>query len=113
MFGIKEDLDVHLLTHHVQIPPKETGNQPMRINCDQCQYFAEDVSTFVRHIRNMHTAEHCQYCEFVAKDRENLQSHMIMEHEEFVILHTMAKQVNDMSDNFEGFETFKKGFETF
>ena len=62
MFGIKEDLDVHLLTHHVQIPPKETGNQPMRINCDQCQYFAEDVSTFVRHIRNMHTAEHCQYC---------------------------------------------------
>ena len=49
MFGIKEDLDVHLMTHQEQIKPKEKGNQSMRINCDQCQYFAADVSTFVRH----------------------------------------------------------------
>ena len=55
----------------------------------------------------MHTAEQCQYCDYKSKDRPDIQSHLIKDHEEIVLLHSMAQQVNDISDRFELFETFK------
>ena len=51
--------------------------------------------------------ESCQYCEYDANDKEELQDHTIEVHEEFVILHTMAQQVNNITDSFILFETFK------
>ena len=55
----------------------------------------------------MHTEiqEQCQYCDFTAND--NVQSHVIEEHEELYILHTMASQINSLCDSFASFETFK------
>ena len=55
--------------------------------------------------------ESCNYCEFECSDNEGLQCHMIDIHGEIVILHTMGKQVNELSENFgerfASLETFK------
>ena len=101
----REELEVHNATHVNK--PVPLMSQPQRIECDQCNFIGEDVATFVKHIRSVHTAEHCQYCDYRAKDREELQSHLIKHHEEIVLLHSMSQQVNEISDRFELFETFK------
>ena len=49
----------------------------------------------------------CQYCHFEASENNYLQDHMIQAHAEIVILHTMAKQVDDMTDNAVSNESFK------
>ena len=54
----------------------------------------------------------CKYCSFIAENREASQNHMIEEHEELLILHTMASQVNQIDDRFVGFSNIlKKLFE--
>ena len=61
-----------------------------------------------KHTRQKHRKpDSCQYCDYDAKDRGILQDHMIEVHEEYVILHTMAQQVDHISDSFVLFETFK------
>ena len=102
----EEELGKHKLTHENE--PVPMVSRPQRIKCDQCSYIAEDVAGFVKHIRYVHTAEHCQNCDYKAKDREDLQSHTIKDHEELVLLRTMADQVNEISGRFELFETFKE-----
>ena len=102
----ENQIEAHKVTHVNKPVPMES--QPPRIQCDQCSYIGEDVTTFVKHIRAMHTVEHCQYCDYRAKDRADIQSHLIKDHEEIVLLHSMAQQVNDISDRFELFETFKE-----
>ena len=102
----EEELDIHKSTHVNESVLLES--QPQRIKCDQCSYSANDVAGFVKHIREVHTAEHCRYCEYRAKDKEDLQTHMVKDHEELIILHSMARQVDQISERFEVFETFKE-----
>jgi hypothetical protein len=83
-------------------------SQPQIIKCDQCSYVAEDVAEFVKHIRYVHTAEHCRYCVYRAKDKEDLQTHLVNDHEDMIILHSMAQQVEVINEKFENFETFKE-----
>ena len=88
-------------------PVNSVKSSPTSEKCDQCSFTAEDVSALVKHIRSKHSMEHCQSCDHVALDKDDLQTHMIEEHEELVILHTMAQQVNNISESFNLFETFK------
>ena len=60
------------------------------------------------HNETQHKHEQCQYCKHTANDKETLQDHMIEDHEEIVLVYTMAQQVNQMSEGFVMFETFKQ-----
>ena len=101
----KEELGIHKLTHVNE--PVPLLSQPQMIKCDQCSHIAEDVAMFIKHIRDMHTAEQCRYCDYRAKDKEDLQTHLVKDHEDMIILHSMAKQFDHISEIFELFETFK------
>ena len=64
----------------------------------------------MKHIRAVHTIEHnkCRHCKHVAQDWEALQIHLIDEHEDIVILHTMAAQVNNINEKIQTFEKVLK-----
>ena len=49
----------------------------------------------------------CKHCDYMAAGHENLTNHMYDNHAEIVMIHTMAKQVDDMSESWVGFEKFK------
>ena len=103
--SLSELLD-HVETKHTN-NPAQTISDPSRIKCDQCDFTAENVSTFILHIRTEHRHELCQYCDHVAQNRDALKAHMFDNHEEVVMLHTMAQQMNNVSESFALFETFK------
>ena len=67
-----------------------------------------NFSLLQEHVREFHKPKQdsCKYCEFSALSKEAIQEHMIEAHEEYVILHTMASQVDQMSDKFTHFESF-------
>ena len=88
--------------------PDENPSEKSEIKCDQCEFIAEDISVYVKHLITEHAKEQCQFCEHVSSNKEGLRNHMYEKHEEVVIMHTMAQQINNVSESFELFETFKK-----
>ena len=76
---------------------------------NECGLVMATFSLLQEHIRSHQTLLdiNCQHCDFVAQEEGLLQGHMIEYHREIVILHTMAKQVDDLADGFASFETFK------
>ena len=85
------------------------------IKCDQCDFVGEDIPSFIKHIRSGHTEKTigCQYCNHLVESRDELMDHMYEHHAEIVMIHTTAKQVNDMSEKFETFGgLFNQIFET-
>ena len=49
----------------------------------------------------------CQYCDFCCEDADILQKHMFESHPDVVIIHNMAKQVENLADGFTQFEHLK------
>ena len=49
----------------------------------------------------------CQHCDVEVKDSEELKQHIIDRHEEVFILHTIAKQLEQLSDGLEEVQPFK------
>ena len=82
--------------------------EPKGIQCDQCHFVAEEVSTMVFHIRTTHTQHACHICAFQSQNKEDMKSHMYDHHPEVVMIHTIAEQMNIMSDRFEVLEDFVK-----
>ena len=65
----QEELEVHNATHVNK--PVPMMSQPQRIVCDQCNFIGEDVATFVKHIRSVHTAEHVNTVTIEQKTERN------------------------------------------
>ena len=87
---------------------------PTAIKYDSCDHIADDVANLLKYIRALHKVENnCYNYDQLADDSVALQTHMIDDHAEVVILHTMASQINNISERFPGFEAFNAGFETF
>ena len=59
------------------------------------------------------TIEECPYCNFQALNKEDMETHFIESHQEFVMIRTMAKQINDFSEVLPAFQAFNKTFTTF
>ena len=102
------DLSLHFTSVHAAALPGVADNKESPvpevpaltdIKCDQCSFVAADVTAIILHVRNDHTEEPCQYCEHVANDREGLKDHMYETHGEVVMIHTMAQQINTLSEN--------------
>ena len=90
---LKDHLDArHCL--HPQIEP---------FPCEWCGLYFLSFGLLEQHVQNFHQQhkpERCHYCSETFITVEELQSHMRGEHEEIVILCTMARQVDDMNDKF-------------
>ena len=56
----------------------------------------------------MHVLEKCHYCSFVAGTKDEIQTHTKDNHEDIVVLLTMAREVHGIYQMFENFETFKE-----
>ena len=112
MFSSKDSLELHLASLHDEndAPNDESPSpvtEPTNIKCDQCSFDAVDVQALLIHVQNDHTEEPCQHCDYVANDRDNLKDHMYEKHENVIMVHTMAQQMNQISESFSLFETFK------
>ena len=78
--------------------------------CENCGLALANISLLNEHMVMYHTLTDvwdCQLCPYKAKDKDILQSHHTEKHEEFVILHTMADQVNTLNDNVKDLDVFK------
>ena len=78
------------------------------IQCDQCDFLAEEVSALVFHIRTTHIKHYCHICGFQLQSNADMKSHMDDVHPQVVLMQTMAEQMNRMSNRFELLENFVK-----
>ena len=120
----KETLDMHVKSVHspdvedsnkIMYQDKAAESKPEEVKCDQCEFVTKDIPSFINHIRTGHSEEAvaCQYCGILVKNKEELLNHVYDNHAEIVLIHTMAKQINDLSVNFETFgNQFSQVFET-
>ena len=92
----------HIQSEHVK--PKQIEPFP----CQICGLVFVDFTLLQEHVKQVHTVEEhsCKFCKFSTSNRDDIQSHLIDEHEEFVILHTMATEVHDVVGKFGELENF-------
>lgn len=94
------------LKKHLEQINQEAPSDSSKIKCDQCHFMAVDTSTMGAHTRTEHSKVSCHICDHRAVNEEKLKDHMYNIHPEVVMIHTMAKQMNIMSDKIEEFEKF-------
>ena len=90
---------------------------PSNLTCDYCHLVVDNDVLLREHLMNNHSTvktastdtieESCEYCEFKANSKESIREHMVTNHENVVIMHTMAAQVDRMTDDMENFKTVK------
>ena len=100
-----KSLDNHIkLEHNIEPFP-----------CEICGLVLADFLLLQEHMKQIHsqTYETCPCCNFPVLNEEEMQTHLTEEHKEYVMLHTMAKQVNDFSKVFPAFQAFNNTFITF
>ena len=100
-FSEKEALDNHNLAYHKE--PREP------FPCDTCGLVLATFGLLQEHINNQHRpgTESCKYCQHIAHTKEDLKEHVIQEHEDVVILHTVGMQVNNLTEKLEDYDNFK------
>ena len=74
--------------------------------CEVCGLVLADYEGLQEHILKHHKPQkvNCHYCENTVEDNEALQNHMIEMHPDVVIVHTMAKQVDQLTDDSASFD---------
>ena len=87
----------------------EKKTESLALKCDQCDFIADGIPGLIAHIRGGHPEGrvNCKYCSYLARNNDDLKEHMYDQHAEVIMIHTMAKQMDEVSDRFELFETFK------
>ena len=80
--------------------------------CDVCGLVLANSTLLQEHKITIHK-QSCRYCNFTAKTSEDLEEHLIYHHEEYIILHSMAKQMDRISAQFNTVETFGKQLSTY
>ena len=106
--GSKTDLEKHLLLEHGN---KETKNQPDEpFPCNSCDLVLGNFNLLQEHMKSHTTPPQfkCRYCDFITNDNDPLQDHLVESHENIVILHSMAKQVDYLTGSMVELRTFMK-----
>ena len=69
--------------------------------CEFCGLVLANFRLLKEHVQSNHTSQYvsCKYCDITCVNQEELKEHMISEHEDVVIWHTMAVQVNEMTES--------------
>ena len=83
--------------------------------CDICGLVLANFLLLKEHTITIHsqTQESCRYCDFRANNNEDLETHLVYQHEEYIILHSMAKQMDIICEQFRTVETFGKQLSTY
>ena len=77
--------------------------------CEKCGLVLATFHLLQEHM-NSHknsVAHKCRFCDFLAENEDSIQEHIIKDHEELVILHSMAKQVDVLTFKAVELDTFK------
>ena len=111
-FNESIDIPEVVTNGEVEVPPSvriRHTRQPdpvVPFPCELCGLVFCEFSQLQNHMITHHSTEVkcCQYCQFKAKDGQDLEEHMIDKHADIVILHTMAKQVDEITERYANFE---------
>ena len=104
-FKTMEEIKEHLDKEHGL---KETNhnNTSDLFPCNECGFVLATFNQLQKHVTSHHT-QNCRYCDYKAKNNEELECHMVEEHEDIILLHSMAKHVENLSNGFEKQESFR------
>ena len=75
------------------------------VPCEVCGLFFSDLNLLQKHVETFHKVEgvKCYECKSTLAGPEELQTHIIDEHPEIALFHTMAQQLFQLHSMFEGF----------
>ena len=106
--GSKLEMENHTTTKHENIVKSGKCEQvvPEPFPCELCGLVLATFELLDYHTKSVHRSnqEFCKYCDSKEKNKEDLMEHMIKEHEDIVIVHTMASQVNRVEDKVDSFK---------
>ena len=99
----RDELGVHIQDKHEKAPCSEP------FPCERCGLVLATFNLLQDHVNNHHPPGkvNCQYCDFCGGDEKILKCHVMETHNDVVLLHTMARQVEDLADDLTQFEHFK------
>ena len=90
---------------------------PSLFNCTSCAYSTNKQSDLDTHVKKEHSTINitqkpqlvfnCDYCEETAPDKQSLDNQIYETHPDYIMRHTMASQINQMSDKFTDLLCFK------
>ena len=101
--------DLKTVEEHAQaIHRKPCFTEPFP--CQVCGLVFNNFALLQVHVEHFHQSvtQECSYCESSFDSIDTLRSHMCEAHEEVVILHTMAQQVDQITDHATELGTFKQ-----
>ena len=104
----QEYLNNHSSSEHTYAPRFEP------FPCELCGLVIATFELLQQHMNthNLESWEKCRYCNFTVKDKQSLEDHMISVHEDIVILHSLARQLDKLSasseHSSESLNTFKE-----
>ena len=93
-----QSLQKHTISKHAPEP----------FPCEICGLELTNFPLLQEHIAMIHTtkSESCRFCDFTAADTDTLETHLVEAHEEVIILHSSAKQLDVLTQKMCVFETF-------
>ena len=115
--GTENELRIHLDNNHVECDTctavcadKNSLADHMKTHhelftCEICNETFVHFPSLQEHFESMHSLHTCESCGLEFNTADGLKAHVIEEHEELVILHTMASQVNDLHNSSDPFQT--------
>ena len=106
IFTNLEELRIHIQNDHMNTQHAEPCEP---FPCETCGLVLATFSTLQEHITNLHTSkqETCKYCQHTSSSKEKLREHTLKEHEDVVIYHTLAIQVDEISEKLVDHDSFK------
>ena len=91
--------------HGMSLTRTETETSEL-FPCSECNLEFTTFNLLQKHVAYYHTPK-CRYCDYKARNNEELEVHMMEEHEDIILVHSMAKQVNELNVALAKEETFK------
>ena len=90
------------LNNHVEFEHKNR-QQLQSFPCEFCGLDLTNFQLLQEHVSTAHVTclSNCNYCSFTTNTDDQLQIHMTDEHTDIAILHTVARQVNELTGKFE------------
>ena len=103
--GTESEMQKHMHNKHADSQSSSKPTEPFP--CESCNLVLANFSLLQEHVKNYHEEKRlkCEHCKFECNTKEVLEEHIIESHPEIVILHTMAKQVDYITDNTEANQT--------
>ena len=84
-----------------------TSSEPF--TCQTCGLTFMNFNQLQEHVLTNHSNtknHHCRYCSYKSENQEDFDHHLVREHEDIIILHSMAKQVDELSYKLTKVEAF-------